>query len=228
MAIAAVSMCVMAACGSKDGSKQKEGTEQVAEGSEADSEAVAGGSEADSEAVAGGSEADPKAEEIVAMIKGIYDDVDMAYSTSGEDDDEDQFDLITKFGSKRLLDLVEKVRKIDAGKDEADHFIADWNWLICCWDVGVSRPEDIEATVDGNKARVKYWLYYSSQYALYDMALVYEDGKWRIDDILQIANDVGSKVEQMNKYIKDNNSQLTCRYPHPYIGLGLRRHSPPM
>jgi hypothetical protein len=201
-AIALVAVCVMAGCGSKEskeGSKESKDTVQVAEAGTTE----AGATEA---SYAEASETDSQAdEEIVAMIKAVYDDVDIVYSTSGEGEPENNIDLMTKYGSKRFCDLVQQVRKIDAGKAEGNRFVDDWDELLSYWGVGQCQvTDDFETTVDGNTAKAKYWLFYSGQYALYELALVKEDGKWRIDDMLQIGNDTGSKVEQMTKYIKEN------------------------
>lgn len=185
-AIVAVSVSMMVACGQKDGSKDKEkdGAGQVA---------------------ASGDEAASKVkEDVIAMIKAIYDDVDIIYSTGSEPAEEAGIDLMSKYGSKKFFRLVEQVRKIDAGKDEENRFVDDWDTLLNCWDVGVCQPTDINVTIDGSTAQVNYELYYSGQYATYVLALVKEEGQWRIDDILQIGNDVGSKVEQMTSYLKEN------------------------
>lgn len=186
VAIVAVSVCTMVACGSKDAGKDKEkdGTGQVAAG--------------------GGEVASKAKEEVMAMVKAIYDDVDIIYSTGSEPDVEAPIDLMSKYGSKKFYGLVEQVRKIDADKDEENRFVADWDGLLCYWDVGVCQPTDITVTIDGSTAKVNYELYYSGQYATYVLALVNEEGQWRIDDILQICNDVGSKVEQMTNYLKEN------------------------
>ena len=191
IALAAVSVCVMVSCGSKDGSKEKADAEQVAEGASED-EKEAGKTDSKAE------------EEIVAMINDIFDESNIEYSTNDEGYMEAEIDLITQYGSKRLCGLVEQVRKIDADKAEEDHFIADWNWLLSCWDIGLCEADDIDAAIDGNTAKVKYWISHSGQGALYELALVYEDGQWRVDDILTMGGEPGSKVEQMTKYINEN------------------------
>ena len=184
-AILALSVSLMAACGQKGGAKDKV-------------------EETTGQAVADDGTNNKAEEEVIAMINAIYDDVDMVYSTSSEPDAGTDIDLMAKYGSKKFFDLVQQIRKIDAGKSEDNRYIADWDVLLCYWDVGVCQPTDISVTIDGNTAKVNYDLYYSGQYATYIMNLVKEDGQWRIDDILQIANDTGSKVEQMAQYIKEN------------------------
>ena len=179
--ITALSVCVLGSC-SSNGNNNKAETGLVAKDGEVD----------------------PKAKEVVDMVKSIFTDTDSIYSTRSEDNDEGEIDLIAKYGSKKLCNLVEQVRKIDVGKAEDKHFIADWNWLVSCYDMGLTQIDEIDATVDGNNAKAKYWLYYSGQYTLYELALIKEDGQWRIDDTKQIGNDIGSKVEQMSKYINEN------------------------
>ena len=184
IAFAAASVCVLVGCGPKDGSKEKADTEQVAESGEADSKAK---------------------EEIVAMINAIFDDSNIVYTTNDKGEQEAEIDLIIQYGSKKLCNLVEQVRKIDAAKAEEDHFIADWNWMLSCWDIGLCEAEDIDVAVDGDTAKVKYWAAHSGQRNLYELALVYEDGQWRVDDTLTMGGEPGSKVEQMTKYINENN-----------------------
>ena len=196
IAFAAVSVCVMVACGSKDGSKEKADAEQVAEEtSEVTEEA--------SENEENGEEADARAEdEIVAMINDIFDDSDIEYTTNDQGYMEANIDLIMDFGSIRLCNLVEQVRKIDADKEEAERFIADWNWMLNCFDQG--GVEDIEVDVDGDTAKAKYWVSNSGMRELYELALVKEDGQWRVDDVLTMGGQKGSKAEEMTKYIEEN------------------------
>jgi hypothetical protein len=196
IAFAAVSVCVMVACGSKDGSKEKADAEQVAEEtSEVTEEA--------SENEENGEEADARVEdEIVAMINDIFDDSDIEYTTNDQGYMEANIDLIMDFGSIRLCNLVEQVRMIDANKDETEHFIADWNWMLNCFDQG--GVEDIEVDVDGDTAKAKYWVSNSGMRELYELALVKEDGQWRVDDVLTMGGQKGSKAEEMTKYIEEN------------------------
>ena len=192
IALAAVSVCVMMSCGSKDGSKEKADAELVAEEVGENEEADA---EADDNANA--------EEEIVAMINDIFDDSDIEYTTNEKGYQEAVIDLTTQFGSKKLCDLVEQVRKIDADKDETEQFIADWNWMLRCFDQG--GVEDISvANVDGNKAKVEYWVCNSGMRELYTLALVKEDGQWRVDDVLIMGGQHGSKVKEMKEYIEAN------------------------
>ena len=197
IALAVMSVCVMMSCGSKDGSKEKADAEKVAEETtEVAEEAI--------ENEENGEEADVNAEEeIVAMINDIFDDSDIEYTTTEEGYLEAEIDLIMDFGSKKLCNLVEQVRKIDAGKDETEHFIPDWNWMLSCYDQGGVEDITVEA-VDGNTAKAKYWVSNGGRRELYELALVKEDGQWRVDDVLILGGEQGSKVEEMTKYIAEN------------------------
>ena len=99
MAIVAVSVCMMVACGSKDASKEKssEAAEQVAEEAEPDAEGTALKTE----------------EGVVALINAIYEDVNTIYGPRDEDDCEPNIDLVGQYCSKEFRELVDKVREID-------------------------------------------------------------------------------------------------------------------
>ena len=63
---------------------------------------------------------------------------------------------------------------------------------------------DIEVDVDGDTAKAKYWVSNSGMRELYELALVKEDGQWRVDDVLTMGGQKGSKAEEMTKYIEEN------------------------
>ena len=191
-AIAAVSVCVMTACGSKDSSKDKEkaGTEKVAEGNDE-------GDEDD------GEEAAPKTKEgVIAMVRSLYDDANTIYSPS-EDGMEANIDLVGEYCSKKFNELVSQIREIDVEKGEPG-LCEDWNGLLSFYDEAPIEPKDFDVTIDGNTAMANFELVHGDESATHSFALVYEDGQWRIDDIEQRGIDGYSKVEQMTEYIEEN------------------------
>ena len=193
-AIAAVSMCVMVACGSKDASKDKDqnATEKVTEKAESD----------DSE---DGEEAAPKTEEgVVALINAIYEDVNIICGPRGEDDLEPNIDLVGQYCSKEFRELVDKIREIDANKGE-EEFDLQGNWVgLWAFFDPPFEVQDIDVSLDGDEASVSYFLKKGGEKVEMDYSVVYEDGQWRISDCDRIGMLAGSWVDRMNDYIEAN------------------------
>ena len=190
MAIVAVSVCMMVACGSKDASKEKssEAAEQVAEEAEPDTEGAALKTE----------------EGVVALINAIYEDVNTICAPRDEDDCEPNIDLVGQYCSKEFRELVDKVREIDVNKGE-DAFIAQNNWIVL-W--AFFEPpfevQDIDVSLDGDEGTVNYFLKKGDEKAEMDFSVVYEDGQWRFSDCDRIGMLAGSWVDRMNEYIEAN------------------------
>lgn len=185
MAIATLTVCVMSACGSKDGGKEY--TEPVVDTADDSDEAA------------------PKTEEgVIAMMRAAYEDANLIYAPQ-EDGMEANIDLFGMYCSKEFNSVIEQVREIEAKKDnENDCFFADWNALWHFWDDGVVTPKDFDVSIDGDTADVTFELTHGKDSATQAVALVYEDGQWRVNDWLQRGMDGLSMVEQMKEYIKNN------------------------
>ncbi len=188
MVIAAVSVCVMAACGSQDGSKKKTDTEQVAEGTnevEADD-----GDEAGSDV--------KKA--IVKLVKAVNNDIN---ALSGE---KPNVDLIDKYCSKNLRQLVAKISDIDRNKPAGEGYATDGKWANVLW--AFYEPpfeiEKIDVYVDGDEGTVSYLQRKGGEKVEMDYRVVLEDGEWRFDDCERMGMMARSWVEDMNEYIEEN------------------------
>ena len=190
LAISALSMCMMAACSSKDSSKEKESAEQV--------------EAANSEEDDGEKDAPKTKDGVIAMLKAAYEDVNIIYNPP-EDDCEPNIDLFGMYGSKAFNELIGQVREIEAAKNsEDDLFFTDWSALWHFWDEGTVTPTDFDVDVDGDTAEATFELVHGKDSATQVVSLVYEDGQWRVDDWLQRGMDGLSKVEEMKEYIKEN------------------------
>ena len=193
IAIAALSVCTMMACGSKDSSKDNEnvGSSQVADAADemTDDEEDA-----------------PKTKEgVIAMLKEAYDDVNIIYGPRDEDDLEPNIDLFGMYCSKSFRELIDQVREIEAKKDSGDdYFFTDWNALWHFWDEGTVTPKDFDVQVEGDTADATFELVHGKETVTQSVSLVYEDGQWRVNDWLQRGMDAVSKVEQMKEYIEEN------------------------
>lgn len=172
--IAAMSVFVMISCGSKDASKDKESTEQVAEGNEEATE------EAEED------EAAPKTEEgVIAMLEEAYADANLI--SQPEDDMEVNLDLYGMYCSKDFNDKVEKVRSIEASTGEKFTAFEDALGMFVYWDGSTVTMKDASAWVDGDTAGASYVLTNGDEEMETVVNLVYEDGQWRIDNWEQIG-----------------------------------------
>lgn len=190
MAIVAVSVCMMVACGSKDASKEKssEAAEQVAEEAEPDAEGTALKTE----------------EGVVALINAIYEDVNTICAPRDEDDCEPNIDLVGQYCSKEFRELVDKVREIDVNKGE-DAFVADGDWTaLWAFFEPPFEVQDIDVSLDGDEGTVNYFLKKGDEKAEMDFSVVYEDGQWRISDCDRFGLMTGSWIDRMNEYIEAN------------------------
>lgn len=192
MGIAAMSACVMMACGAKDSSKETGSTEQVEVASD------------ESEVDDGDEVASKTKEGVIAMLKEAYDDANIIYNPP-EDDCEPNLDLFGMYCSKDFYELINKVREVEAKQtNEEDHFFSDWNAMWHFWDKGVVTPKDFDVTVDGDKAEATFELTRGNDSATQVVALVYEDNQWRVDDWLQRGMDGLSMREQIKEYLENN------------------------
>lgn len=185
-----MAVCMMVSCGSKDNSKAKEenATEQAENAIEAEA--------ADDE------DAAPKTKEgVIAMLREAYDDVNIILAPP-EDDCEPNIDLVACYCSRAFNDLVGKVREVDAAKDFEDPFFEDWSRMWNFWDKGPVTPKDFDVDIDGDTAEATFELAYGKESATQVVALVYEDGQWRVNDWEQRGMDAVSMVEKMKEYIE--------------------------
>ena len=196
IAIAAVSMGVMVACGpkgdSKENDKKTNATEEVTE--EADSE------ESYIE------KATLKTEEgVVALIYAIYEDINTIYGPRDEDECEPNVGLVGQYLSKEFRELTDKIREIDANKAEGEGFdmSGDWSGLWHIWDPPF-EVQNIDVIIDGDYGSVNYSLVKDGEGADMSYTVVYEDGQWRISDCYSIGMMTGSWIDRMNEYIEAN------------------------
>ena len=205
IAIAALSVCVMAACGKKGSSKDKEEKDDTEMVEDEDDEEL---EEADLE-LADGVTAAPKedwTEEAVAdVIKKAYEDVNIIYGPR-EDDLEPNLDLYAMYCSQDFNGFVNRVRSIDAQKNDInDCYFSEedltWNY----WGEGSVKPENIHVTLlTGDMAEATFQLTHGEEWLQTKVSLYYENGQWRINDWLQVGDDESSKVQRMADYIERN------------------------
>lgn len=172
--IAAMSVFVMMSCGSKDASKDKESTEQVAD------ENVEADDEADED------EAAPKTEEgVIAMLQQAYADANLV--SKPEDDMEPNLDLFGMYCSKDLNDKVEQIRSIEVSTGDKFEAFPDLSSFFIYWEGSTATMKDASAWVDGDTASASYVLTNGEEEMETSVNLVYEDGQWRIDNWEQIG-----------------------------------------
>ncbi len=189
MAIAAVSVLVMVACGSKAGGNDN-GQEVAVNGSDPE--------ELDNEDVA------PKtADGVIAMLRELYDEVNIIYTPRGDDEEEPQIDLFGEFCSDEFNEIRGQVLAIDAKLDDMDKFFVDWNQLFSFWDEAPITPKDFDVDIDGDTATVCYELTHNDESATHVLELVYENGHWRVNDVLQRGIDALNKLDEMRSFIEN-------------------------
>ena len=190
MTIAAVSVCVMVACGSKSSSNNEKSAEQQAEQTE--------------EEVGYGEEDAPKtAEGVIAMLNEAYEEVNLFTNPSDEDECEPNIDLVAEFCSKDFNDLREKIREIVVNKD-VPSIIDDWNGIWSFWDEGTITPKDFDVNIDGDTGNAIFTLTNGDEEITYDVSVVYEDGQWRVSDWTQRGIDGYSIAERLSDFIEEN------------------------
>lgn len=175
IAIATVSMCVMAGCGSKDGSKEKADVEQVAEEDDSDAKKA-----------------------IVGLVNAVYDDINAVSASSSKPN----IDLIGKYCSKEFRELVSKICEIDRNKPADEGFGMNndlWSFYEPPFEV-----ENNEVDVDSNEGSVCYQLRKGGEKVDMIYSVVCEDGEWRFSDCERIGMMAGSWVDRMTDYIEEN------------------------
>ncbi len=193
MTLAAVSVCVMVACGSKSGNTEKANAQQA----ELTTNENAGEEDSDENAA-------PKTKDgVIAMLNAAYKDVNIVIGPRGEDDCEPNIDLVGQYCSKEFNDLCEKIREIEVKKG-GHALYEDWFDMWAFWDKGTVTPKDFDVTVDGNTADATFTLTHDNDSIICAVALVYEDGQWHVSDWLQRGKDALSHVERMKEYIEAN------------------------
>ena len=189
MTIAAVSACVMVACGAKSGSNNDESADLT---------------EQDEEEVGYGEEDAPKtAEGVIAMLREAYDEVNLFTNPSDDDDCEPNIDLVAEFCSREFNDLRDRMREIDVNRGEPG-IVEDWNGFWSFWDEGIITPKDFDVDVDGDTADATFTLTNGEESVIYSVSLIYEDGQWRVSDWTQRGMDGLSTVDRMRDYIEEN------------------------
>lgn len=185
--IAAMSVCVMTSCGSKDANKEKEGTEQVAENE---------GNEDDEDAPA------PKTEEgVIALLQEAYEDANLI-SQPDEDDCEPNLDLFGMYCSKEFNEKMEEIRRIEVSSGDEFDRITDEAGMFVYWEGQKSSPKDFDVEIEGNRAYATYNVSNGDDELITVIQLVYEDGQWRIDDWEQIGMLVINLREAMDEFIE--------------------------
>ncbi len=187
--IAAMSVCVMMSCGSKEANKDKESTEQVAEGENNEEESD--------------DEAAPKTEEgVIAMLQEAYSDANLI--SQPEDDMEPNLDLFGMYCSKDFNEKIEQIRNIEANTGEKFNVISDPLGMFIYWEGATVSMNDIDVDVDGETAIASYTLTNGEDEMITVVDLVYEDGQWRIDEWEQIGKFTLNLKETMNEFIESN------------------------
>jgi len=189
MTIAAVSMCVMVACGSKSGSKNDESANQA--------------EQAEEEVGYGEEDAPKTAEGVIAMLREAYEEVNIFTNPSDDDDCEPNIDLVAEFCSKEFNELRNKMREIDVKKGEPG-IVEDWNGFWSFWDEGTITPKDFDVNIDGDTGDATFTLTNGDESVIYSVSLIYEDGQWRVSDWTQRGIDGLSTVERLKEYIEEN------------------------
>ena len=206
IAIAAVSMGVMVACGpkgdSKENDKKTNATEEVTEEAEPE-EAEPEEAEPEESYI---EKATLKTEEgVVALIYAIYEDINTIYGPRDEDECEPNVGLVGQYLSKEFRELTDKIREIDANKPEGEGFDmnSDWSGLWYFWDPPF-EVQNIDVSIDGDYGYVNYSLVKGGEAVDMSYTVVYEDGQWRISDCYGIGMMTGSWIDRMNEYIEAN------------------------
>ena len=186
--IAAMSVCVMTSCGSKDANKEKESTEQVAESDDSD--------EIDEDAPA------PKTEEgVIALLQEAYADANLI-SQPEDDECEPNLDLFGMYCSKEFNEKMDEIRSIEVNTGEEFDQITDALGLFVFWEGSTVTPKDFDIDIDGDRAYANYNVSNGNEELLTVLQLVYEDGQWRIDDWEQIGMMALNLREKMDEFIE--------------------------
>jgi hypothetical protein len=192
----------MAACGSKDASKDKKSdkdkaaTEQVAEEAVEDEE---DGDTAD--AVADAEQA------ITDLVNAVYDDInDITFGPAMDDGDAPSVDFIDKYCSKDFRKLVAKICEIDRGLPTGEGFGYGDEWGAEMWSYFAPpfSVENINVDVDGDEGFVRYDLYSDGVGVEMAFNVVRENGEWRFSDCQRQGPETGSWVQRMTEYIEEH------------------------
>lgn len=186
--IAAMSVCVMTSCGSKDANKEKEGTEQVAESDNSE--------EMDEDAPA------PKTEEgVIALLQEAYSDANLI-SQPADDDCEPNLDLFGMYCSKAFNEKMDEIRSIEVSSGDEFDQIPEPVGLFVFWEGSTVSLKDFDVDIDGDRAYATYNVTNGNDELISALQLVYEDGQWRIDDWEQIGMLVLNLRERMDEFIE--------------------------
>ena len=203
-AIAALSVCVMAACGKKGSSKdndEKDDTELVEDEDEEQTEA----DEQLADGVTAAPDEDWTEEAVANMLRKAYKDVNVIYGPR-EDDLEPNLDLYAMYCTEGFNELLNKIRTIDAENDYPGGCYScgiDYAWNY--WGEGKVEPKNIQVQLlTGDMAEATFELTHGEEWMQTKVGLYYENGEWRINDWLQVGDDDESKVERMALYIQNN------------------------
>jgi hypothetical protein len=205
MTLAAMSACVMMACGSKDDSKKKADAEQVAEEAVDVSGEVVVDEPADVDEPVDEPSGDAK-QAIVKMVNALYDDIKAVNASRNDGKEAPDIDFINKYCSKEFRALVAKIREIDRNKPADEGFGMGDNWGSGMWEFFDPPYElvDLDVEVDGNEGTVCYYLKKGGEKAEMDYSVVFEDGKWCFSDCDRIGMLAGSWIDRMTEYIEEN------------------------
>ena len=185
--IAAMSVCVMMSCGSKDANKEKESTEQVAESEDIDEDYE----EADA----------PKTEEgVIAMLQEAYSDANLV--SHPEDDMEPNLDLYGMYCSKEFNEKIDQIRSIEVETGEKFDQYPDPVGMFIFWEGQTVTLKDIDVDIDGDTATATYNVSNGEEELITVVQLVYEDGQWRIDEWSQIGMLTLNMKETMDEFIE--------------------------
>lgn len=188
VAIAAMSVCVMMACGSKSASNN-DSAEQAESADE----------------VGSGENGDPKTEQaVIDLLEEAYFDVNTIIGPRDEEECEPSLDL-SIYCSKEFNRLRDKILAIEAKKADGSFALyEDWNRMWSFWETGPVTPKDFQVDIDGDTANVTFNLTHGDESATQEVMLIYEDGQWHLNDWLQRGIDADSHLERMREYIEEN------------------------
>ena len=190
MTFAAVSVCVMVACGSKPASNNDESAEQ------AELSVEVGDEEEDA----------PKTEEgVIAMLRAAYEEVNLFTNPDPNDEDECEgnFDLVAEFCSKEFNDIRERIREAEVKKGITDGMSSDWNSLWSFWDEGAITPTDFDVNLEGDTGDATFTLTNGEDSVIFSVDVIYEDGQWRVSDWGQRGLDGLSYLDRMMEYLEE-------------------------
>ena len=199
--ITAVTVGMMASCGSKNTSEKnadEEATELIDEDDDDDEAA---------DELADGVDAAPEedwTEEAVAeQIRKIYAGVNAAFAKQ-DNGSEANTDLFGKYCSEHWNEVMAQVRaKNNKLSDPSERRFENERMIWNYWGEGQVEPKDIHVLLTtGDMAEATLTLAHGDEWMHTKLWLFYEDGQWRINDWLEVGDSSEGLLGEMEKFVE--------------------------